>query len=208
MKHHGAISIHCLGVFLAIAGSLVLTDVVSEDQPPGDTGTQSSPYSYSNDWAIVSAPPPPGPYQSVNVDPRIPGQEDLRIPFGSGLDTPRAKSEQLPGDFMGAPPSAGTPARPMAPGAYTGQEPSGNEPPPGYYRSQGNNQSWTAPVQDYTGSYGYPSSVDSRNGYAPSPWYNSPGQRSEDEVPPPPLYNGRIVPPSPDQLYRRGSGAQ
>ncbi len=208
MKHHGAISIHCLGVFLAIAGSLVLTDVVAEDQPPGDTGTQSSSYSYSNDWAIVSAPPPPGPYQSVNVDPRIPGQEDLRIPFGSGLDTPRAQSEELPGDFMGAPPSAGTPARPMAPGAYTGNEPSGDKSPPGTTDRKaitraGPHRSRIIRVHMVT----RPQAIRV-NGYAPSPWYNSPGQRSEDEVPPPPLYNGRIVPPSPDQLYRRGSGAQ
>ena len=216
MKHPGAISIHGLGVFLAIAGSLVLTDGAAEDQPPGDTGTHSSFYTYSDDWAIVSAPPPPGPYQSVNVDPRIPGQEDVRTPYGSSLDTPRVQSEQLPGDFTGAPPSAGIPARPMAPGAYTGQESSGNQPPPGYYRSQGYNQSWPAPVQDYSGSYGYPPSGDSRYGYAPSPWYNTPGQRSEDDIPPPPLYNGMTGPPSPvyrnrptpDQPYRRGSGAQ
>ena len=31
-------------------------------------------FSYSEDWALVSAPPPPGPYRPVHLDPRVPGQ--------------------------------------------------------------------------------------------------------------------------------------
>jgi len=31
----------------------------------------------SGDWSLVSAPPPPGPYRSVNLDPRVPGAEGI-----------------------------------------------------------------------------------------------------------------------------------
>jgi hypothetical protein len=214
MKHHGAVARHCFGVFLAIAGGLILIDAVAADQQPGETEIQSSFYTYHDDWAIVSAPPPPGPYQSVNIDPRIPGQEDV-TPFVSGFNEPPALGEQLPDDFMGAPPAAGTPS-PTAPAAYPGKESDGHEPPPGYYRSRGYNQNRPAPVQDYRGPYGYPQSGNYRYGYTPSPWSNQSLQRPEDEVPPPPVYNRMAAPPppvyrsgpAPDQFYRRGTGTQ
>jgi len=207
MGCHGAVTRHYIGLILAIAGGLALVDAVAEDQP--------SSYTYSDDWAIVSAPPPPGPYQSVNVDPRIPGQEDVITPFASGFTAPPASGEQLPDDFMGAPPAAGVPS-PEAPGTYSRQESFGNQPPPGYYRSRGYNQNWPAPGQDYRKPYGYPPSGEPRYGYPPSPWNNPPVQRPEDEVPPPPVYNRMVAPPPPayrngpafDQGYRRGTGTQ
>ena len=214
MKHHGAVARHCLGVFLAIAGGLVLIDAIAAGQQPGEAEIQSSFYTYHDDWAIVSAPPPPGPYQSVNVDPRIPGQEDVRTPFLSGFnESPPPLGEQLPDDFMGAPPAAGTPS-PAVPDAYSRQEFFGHEPPPGYYRSRGYSQNRPAPVQDYRGPYGYPRSGNSRYGYTPSPWSNPP--LPEGEVPPPPAYNRMSAPPppvyrngpAPDQFYRRGTGTQ
>jgi hypothetical protein len=215
MKHHGAVARHCLGMLLAIAGNLVLTDAVMADQQPGDTEIQSSFYTYHDDWAIVSAPPPPGPYQSVNIDPRIPGQEDVITPFVSGFNEPPTLGEHLPNDFMGAPPAAGNPSQ-SAPAAYPRQESFGHEPPPGYYRSRGYDQNRSAPVQDYRGPYGYPQSGDYRYGYTSSPWSNQPLQRPEDEVPPPPVYNRMAAPPppvyrsgpAPDQYYRRGTGTQ
>jgi len=30
-------------------------------------------FKYSDEWSLVSAPPPAGPYQPVNIDPRVPG---------------------------------------------------------------------------------------------------------------------------------------
>lgn len=215
MSHLGAVSRHCLGALLAIAGGLTLIIAVAADQPPGETDMQSSFYTYHDDWAIVSAPPPPGPYQSVNVDPRIPGQEDVRTPFVSGFNAPTALDKGLPGDFMGAPPAAGTPSS-AAPSTYSSQESFGQEPPPGYYRSRGFNQNRPAPVQDYREPYGYPRSGNSRYGYRPSPWSNPPVQRTEDEIPSPPVYNRMVAPPppgyrsgpTPDQGYRRGTGTQ
>jgi hypothetical protein len=202
-------------VLLAIAAGLSLFDAVAEDQTPGESEVQSSMFTYHDDWAIVSAPPPPGPYQSVNIDPRIPGQEDVRTPFVSGFDAPPALGEPLPGDFMGAPPAAGTPTS-TAPGAYPRQKSYGHEPPPGYYRPRGYTQNRPAPVQDSRGSYGYPRSGYSPYGYTPAPWSNPPVPRAEDEVPPPPVYNPMAIPPSPayrgrpapDQVYRRGTGTQ
>jgi hypothetical protein len=215
MGCHGAVVRHCLGAFLAIAGGLVLIDAVADDQPSGESDQQTSSYIYSDDWAIVSAPPPPGPYQSVNVDPRIPGQEDVITPFVSGFTAPPESGEQLPDDFMGAPPAAGIPS-PEVPGAYPRQESFGNQPPPGYYRSRGYKQNWPTPGQNYRGPYGYPPSGNTRYGYPPSPWNNPPVQRAEDDVPPPPVYNRMAVPPppayrygpAPDQGYRRGIGSQ
>lgn len=212
---HGAVVRRCLGAFLAIAGGLVLIDAVAEDQPSGVSDMQTSSYTYSDDWAIVSAPPPPGPYQSVNVDPRIPGQEDVITPFASGFPAPPASGEEMPDDFMGSPPAAGIPS-PEAPGEYSRQGSFGNQPPPGYYRPRGYNQDWPAHDQDYRGPYGYPPAGNPRYGYPPSPWSNPPEQRAEDEVPPPPVYNRMVAPPPPafrngpafGQGYRRGTGTQ
>lgn len=208
MRHH-TVLLRCFGVFLGIAGAMVVIDAVAEDQPLTAAEPQSTYYTYSDDWAIVSAPPPPGPYQSVNVDPRIPGQADVRTPFPSGFETPPVQGGQPLGDFsMGAPPAAGS-ATPTPPDANSRPDSYGREsPPPGYYSSGGYNQSWPAPVQNYPRSYGYPRSGYPSYGYAPSPWNNPPGQRTEEEVPPPPAYNPMVAPPAPDQLYRRGSGAQ
>ena len=215
MNHPGTVSRHRFGVLLALAAALTPVLAVSADQPTGETDIQSSFYTYHDDWAIVSAPPPPGPYQSVNIDPRIPGQEDVIPPFAGGFNAPPALTDQLPEDFMGAPPAAGIPT-PAAAGAYPGQDAYSYEPPPGYYNSRGYGLKRSAPVQEYRRPYGYPQSGNPRYGYAPSPWSSAPPPRTEDEVPPPPAYNRMIVPPppgyrgglAPDQGYRRGTGTQ
>jgi hypothetical protein len=209
MSHYGPVSRRCLGALLAIASNLSPVIVVAAGQATGETDVQSTFYTYHDDWAIVSAPPPPGPYQSVNIDPRIPGQEDVITPFVSGFNAPTDRGEPPPGDFMGEPPAAGLPSPPST-GVYTGQGALGNnEPPPGYYSSREYNQNRLAPAQEYQSPYGYPR-------YTRSPWSNPPMQRSEDEVPPPPIYNRMVAPPppvyrggpAPDQIYRRGTGTQ
>lgn len=35
---------------------------------------QELEFTYSDEWSVVSAPPPSGPYRAVHVDPRVPGQ--------------------------------------------------------------------------------------------------------------------------------------
>jgi hypothetical protein len=217
MRHQVTVLQRCLGVILGLAGTMTVVDAVAEEGTQAAPETQSTNYTYSPDWAIVSAPPPPGPYQSVNVDPRVPGQEVVKTPFFSGLETPSTEQGGQQGDyFMGEPPAAGLPV-PTPPSAYSGRQSYGPAPPPpGYYSSRGYNQRQPAQVQEQTQSYGYPRPVYPPYGYAPSPWTNPPAQRTEEEVPPPPAYNRMTVPPAPeyrygpvpDQFYRRGSGTQ
>jgi hypothetical protein len=41
------------------------------------TATIAPASANSGDWSLVSAPPPPGPYRTVNLDPRVPGAEGI-----------------------------------------------------------------------------------------------------------------------------------
>lgn len=47
--------------------------IVSLLAPPVFGEEPALPYQYSNEWSLVSAPPPAGPYRSINIDPRVPG---------------------------------------------------------------------------------------------------------------------------------------
>lgn len=62
-----------------------------------------------DDWSIVSAPPPPGPYRSVNIDPRIPGQDAVSVP-GPGGDF--SSAGLLPAEALRLPPPAAGGAAP------------------------------------------------------------------------------------------------
>lgn len=213
----GALSVCRYRLVLVVAMALSSAYAFSAEQTPAAADSQSTFYTYHDDWAIVSAPPPPGPYQAVNVDPRIPGQEDVMSSFAPGVDSgPPGAGDQLPEDYMSAPPAAGIPSR-AGSSPYPGQGSFAVEPPPGYYSSRGFGMRRSAPVPEYPNpDYRYPQSGSPRYGYGPSPWSNAPGQRSEDEVPPPPLYNRMAAPPPPgyragpppDQGYRRGIGSQ
>jgi hypothetical protein len=64
MKHR--MNIKPAGVCALLALATVATS---------NTIAQSTPqYTYTEEWSIVSAPPPAGPFRSVHLDPRIPGQ--------------------------------------------------------------------------------------------------------------------------------------
>jgi len=47
--------------------------IVSLLTPPVFGEEPALPYQYSNEWSLVSAPPPAGPYRPINIDPRVPG---------------------------------------------------------------------------------------------------------------------------------------
>ncbi len=64
----------CIGITLVLA----ITGVASADT--------TTTYRYSDEWALVSAPPPSGPYRSVHIDPRVPGQ-GIAPPLVSGVTT-------------------------------------------------------------------------------------------------------------------------
>jgi hypothetical protein len=210
MRHHATVSQRCLGALLGLAGAMTVVGAFAGSEQQAAPETQSANRNYDPDWAIVSAPPPPGPYQSVNIDPRVPGQEVVKTPFVSGLEVSPPGQDGQQGDYLAdAPPAAGLPT-PTSPGAYSGSQSYDPEPPPGYYGYRGYNRSQPTPVPGQMRSYGYPHrQVYPPYGYAPSPWTNNlPARRAEEEVPPPPASNRMSVPPAPEPFYRRGSGTQ
>ena len=126
----------CILLALATAGA---SSVVAEP---------SSQYSYTDEWSIVSAPPPSGPFRSIHLDPRIPGQgvappalapnpEQLveqavdTGPAATGSTTSDLSQLPAPAAGYGTPPPA-MPAPPRAGAAMTGTDmpPHGMLPPP------------------------------------------------------------------------------
>jgi hypothetical protein len=58
----------------------------------------STPYHYSDEWTLVSAPPPAGPYRSVNIDPRVPGVGAVApVQMPMNMQVPKTMAE-IPGD--------------------------------------------------------------------------------------------------------------
>jgi len=55
-------------------GNLMLLALATAAPLSGMAESSGSQYSYSDEWSIVSAPPPSGPFRSIHLDPRIPGQ--------------------------------------------------------------------------------------------------------------------------------------
>jgi hypothetical protein len=159
-----------------------------------DTGAEPPGYTYSQDWAVVSAPPPPGPYGAVNLDPRIPGQDML--PLLPVVEQASAVAREIPmadipAEALGNPPAAGMPVMtetedspaaglnarevvlpPPVPGHYNRMMPAYNYPAPPRY-----------PVR--TGYPGY------RN-MPPMGYYGAPVHQSSQQVPPPPVYDAMM----------------
>ena len=104
-------------------------------------------FSYTDEWSIVSAPPPSGPFRSIHLDPRIPGQGIAPPAIASSIDT--VATGQLPADSgteqqaAGSdsmdithlpPPAAGVPAPPTelaTPAPEPMTPPAFLPPPPG-----------------------------------------------------------------------------
>jgi hypothetical protein len=139
----------------------------------------------TDDWSRVSAPPPPGPYRTVNLDPRVPGQE------GSPAIGNVPRFSRPPGNIMpetkAAAPAAGghayyeTPVNqlpPQVPGAYQTRRP-------------------RPPVNTYPGSSRYPAQTGGQNfGTMPSrKYYSSQPSQPEQVVPPPPVYDAMMRAP-------------
>ena len=190
------------GILLALIGSLGMSNGFAQDSFQQESEPAPSGFKYSDDWSIVSAPPPPGPYYSVNVDPRVPGQEDNTPPATSDFDSSTEVQDQIFDSFMAAPPAAGRPATQPAPSRRV----------PAPYTTYGYSS------RPYGMPYGYAQGRSFRNysrdtgparGYYPpsgsSPWAAvSPGP--EEEVPPPPVYD-RMMGTTPPGPYRyRGGG--
>jgi hypothetical protein len=184
-----------IAVCLAVPAGFGLAPVFADEATETDPQAMQSEFRYSDDWAIVSAPPPPGPYNSVNLDPRIPGQEGNIHP-DMGIQMPSAMSDdRIADEMVAAPPAAGQPAIETRPPARAARQTPYHAPP----------------------GYGYGSRMPARTrpawsmaprtrNYPPTGWAD-PGSGSgaaEEEVPPPPVYDRMIgTPPGP---YGYGSG--
>ena len=182
---------------LAGCGSLILILVSTALPVSADEANPSPGYIYKDDWAVVSAPPPPGPYRAVNIDPRVPGVG--AIPPLS-MDAPGMVEQAIPAEALATPPAAGMPSqtpvidRPAA--NLQNPQQAGTQQrapsPRGYsYPAQPRYPVQTrqppAPSGAYTGGY--------RNqapyGYRGSPGYQQQGQQTQ-QVPPPPVYDAMI----------------
>ena len=140
-------------------------------------------FTYSNDWEIVSAPPPPGPYRAVNLDPRIPGQEDNIQPPMMPAATAAQRAERMMDPFRNMPPpAAGQAAIPaQRPAQKVRQLPH----PQHMQRNYGyGSMPGMSPFPPAT----YPPS-------ASQGWGGVPGDRMEEQVPPPAAYDRLTTPP-------------
>ena len=186
----------CRCVF--VSGPVVLSLLLVTAPVLADESAPSSEFTYTDDWAFVSAPPPPGPYRAVNIDPRVPGVDAIP-PLPMDAVTAPAR-DYIPADAMANPPSAGIPAnipsqdRPasavetqqIVPGPQPVQRERMAPSPPGQYYpapSRYPAQSYTAPPGGYPG-YRKPPAY----GYYGSPAY----PQEQQQVPPPPVYDALI----------------
>jgi hypothetical protein len=152
--------------------------------------TAPAEFTYTDDWSLVSAPPPPGPYSAIHIDPRVPGHDSLPpLPAGN---QPQQSWEEVEEKTTARPPAAGAPDsasrdRPM----QLRQAPQRRPQP----RMRQQQRAYDYPVPGhYPGRANYP-------GYGnmpPSGYYGSPYPNQADEVPPPPVY---------DEMMRRSGAA-
>lgn len=151
---------------------------------------EDAPFTYSDDWSLVSAPPPPGPYRAVNIDPRVPGQDAIP-PMTTETESFHVW-EPLPADIDTNPPAAGIPALPQVEEPpVQNRLPESNvvpAPVPGAY----DNRMQKTPDYRFSAPTGMPNQ-DQYTTYRdmpPSGYYRSPAvQQMEQEVPPPPVYD-------------------
>ena len=183
-----------------VIGSVVLslclltTSVLAEESAP------ISEFKYTDDWAVVSAPPPPGPYRAVNIDPRVPGV-DATPPLPMDAVPSSSEEENIPAEALANPPAAGIPASPPrqedSPAAalevqqaapYVLPGPAGRTAPssPGYYYPAPPRY----PAQTRSGPpAGYPA-FRNQQAYR---YYGVPANRQgEQTVPPPPVYDAMM----------------
>jgi len=155
----------------------------------------SSPASANaEDWALVSAPPPPGPYRAVNLDPRVPGHAGISA-IGNAprfLQPPVDISSET---ARTAPAAGGqanyqVPVKPLplqVPGAYQTRTPG-------------------SPANAYPGPSRYPVQVGRPHFgmMPPRGYYPSQSRQPEEVVPPPPVYDAMMR--APPGVYGRDAG--
>jgi hypothetical protein len=157
------------------------------------------PFHYSDEWSLVSAPPPSGPYRPVNIDPRIPGASAVEpmpvIPpqlrkgeAGESVPTPGSEStaaQVAPGTTEEAAPQQKSPSEAEIAATVPGNAPSAGTPVPDGMQA--------APVQAFP-SYEPPPAAGA------GPDYSNPRPAWSGAMPPmsqPPRGYGRALPPMP-----------
>jgi hypothetical protein len=91
-----------------VSGSVVLALLLVTAPLLADEAAPDSGFTYTDDWAVVSAPPPPGPYRAVNIDPRVPGVD--AIPPLSMDNAAQPVRKDIPAEALANAPAAGMPA--------------------------------------------------------------------------------------------------
>lgn len=193
-----------------VGGPVVLSLLLAAAPVLADESAPNTAFTYTDDWALVSAPPPPGPYRAVNIDPRVPGVDAIP-PLSMDAVSPHSENP-IPDEAMANAPAAGIPATrqpadspvsdltsprkaaPEMPGPTQRVTPS----PPGYYYpapsrypAQSHSVTPAAPTAAYPGYRTQP-------GYG---YYGSPAYR-QGQVPPPPVYDSMMR-----HQYPAGKGA-
>jgi hypothetical protein len=181
-----------------VRGSVVLSLLLVATPVLADESAPNTEFTYTDDWAFVSAPPPPGPYRAVNIDPRVPGVDAIP-PLPMEPVTAPAR-DGIPEDAMANPPAAGIPAtrptqdRPasametqqLTPPAMPAQAEHLAPFPPGQYypaKPRYPAQTYSAPPAGYPGYRKQPA-----YGYFGSPVY----PQEQQTVPPPPVYDAQM----------------
>jgi len=176
-----------LNEFLAGMVLFLVVSTVSADEAE----TPAS-FNYTDDWVLVSAPPPPGPYRSVNIDPRVPGQDT--IPDFSVVAPPSGPVSEIPAEALANPPAAGheSPAKSPQDQRTSRQElqDSGRAPVSGPY----DRMMPRPPAFNYPGSANYPpqSGYPGYRNMPPFGYYRTPAGRPVEQVPPPPVYDATM----------------
>jgi hypothetical protein len=177
-----------------VSGSVVLSLLLVTAPVLADESAPDSAFTYTDDWAVVSAPPPPGPYRAVNIDPRVPGMD--AIPPLSMEKVTLPVRNDIPAEALASAPAAGIPATRLPQGrpataldthssaqavtpARAGQRPPSPSPyyypvPPRYPA-----QTRSVPLPGYRAYRNQPN-----YGYG-SPTY----RQGQQQVPPPPVYD-------------------
>ena len=164
---------------------------------------QETEFTYTDNWAVVSAPPPPGPYRAVNIDPRVPGTDAIPPLPMDAVTTPPGEN-RIPAEAMANAPAAGIPvtrqptdtpasapgarrtAQPEMPGYTQPVAPTPNGyyyPAPSRYPAQSRSAPPVAPPAAYPGYRNQPA-----YGYYGAPAYG----QGQQQVPPPPVYDSRM----------------
>ena len=139
----------------------------------------------AEDWTLVSAPPPPGPYRAVNLDPRVPGHEG--IPAIGNAPRFLQQPGNISSETAGTAPAAGGQANYQAPVKQLPLQ------VPGAYQTR----MPRFPVNAYPGPSRYPAQMGRPNfgTMPPRGYYPSQPRQPEEVVPPPPVYDAMMRAP-------------